>query len=162
MRELRTLRSTPGARSSDDSNSEKALLNLKPILSIDPGSVKCGVAVVNQELRVLHRSVTLSKEVIDLIQRLIVDYEPNELIIGSGTGSKALIKQFTEANFGIQIVLVDEFKTSEEARLRYVKENPPTGWKRLIPQSLRTPDAPYDDYVAIILAERYWNRKEKP
>ncbi len=117
---------------------------------------------MNMELRVLHRTVTLSEEVIDLTQRLIVDYEPSELIIGSGTGSKALIKQFKEANLGVKIVLVDEFKTSEEARLRYVEENPPTGWKRLIPLSLRTPDAPYDDYVAIILAERYWNRKEKP
>ena len=135
---------------------------MKSILAIDPGSVKCGVAVVNQELRVLHRSVTLSGEVIDLTQRLIVDYEPSELIIGSGTGSKPLIKQFKEANFGIRIVPVDEFKTSEEARLRYVKENPPIGWKRLIPQSLRTPEAPYDDYVAIILAERYWNLKEMP
>ena len=110
----------------------------------------------------MHRSVTLTEEVIDLTQRLIVDYEPSELIIGSGTGSKPLIKQCKEANLRIQVVLVDEFKTSEEARLRYVKENPPTDWKRLIPQSLRTPDAPYDDYVAIILAERYWNRKEKP
>ncbi len=110
----------------------------------------------------MHRSVTLSEEVIDLTQRLIVDYEPSELIIGSGTGSKHIIKQFKNTAFGIRIVVVDEFKTSEEARLRYVKENPPIGWKRLIPQSLRTPDAPYDDYVAIILAERYWNRKEMP
>jgi hypothetical protein len=53
-------------------------------------------------------------------------------------------------------IAVDESYTSEAARRRYVAENPPRGLERLLPSSLRTPSVPYDDYVAVILGERFW------
>ena len=54
--------------------------------------------------------------------------------------------------------LVDEKHTSERARARFVRENRPSGlFARLMPVALRTPDRPYDDYVAVILAEEWLN-----
>jgi hypothetical protein len=55
---------------------------------------------------------------------------------------------------------VDESHTSEQARRRYVNEKPAHGWRRLLPKALRTPETPYDDYVAILLAERWWRERQ--
>ena len=44
----------------------------------------------------------------------------------------------------------------DRARLmRFLRAHPERGWKRLLPPGLRSPDRPYDDFVAVILAERY-------
>jgi hypothetical protein len=48
---------------------------------------------------------------------------------------------------------VDEHGTTLRARARYFTDHPPRGWRRLIPRSLQTPPEPYDDYVAVLLAE---------
>ena len=53
------------------------------------------------------------------------------------------------------ITLVDEHLTTLEARARYFVEHPPTGLKRLLPVSMQVPPEPYDDYVAVILGERF-------
>ncbi|HKM17981.1 MAG TPA: pre-16S rRNA-processing nuclease YqgF, partial [Limnochordia bacterium] len=37
--------------------------------------------------------------------------------------------------------------------------HPPRGWRRLLPVSLQTPPVPIDDYVAVILAQRYLDGK---
>jgi hypothetical protein len=55
----------------------------------------------------------------------------------------------------MRIVLVDEKGTSLLARERYLKENPPAGWRRLLPSGMQIPKEPYDDYAALLLAERY-------
>ena len=55
----------------------------------------------------------------------------------------------------ISVKLVDEKFSSTRARARFFQENPPRGIRRLIPRGLLTPERPYDDYVALILAEDY-------
>lgn len=75
------------------------------------------------------------------------------VIVGDGTGSRSVLQFLTE--FGIPAGTVPERRTSEMARRRYLTEHPARGWRRLIPLGLRTPDQPYDDYVAVILAERH-------
>jgi len=87
---------------------------------------------------------------------LIAAHQPCALIIGAGTGSRPLIKSLEDAALSLPLHRVDESHTSEEARARFVAENRAYGWQRLLPRSLRTPWRPYDDYVAVILAERYW------
>ncbi len=51
--------------------------------------------------------------------------------------------------------MIDEHRSSEQGRRRYFRENPPRGWRRLLPVGLQTPPRAYDDYVAVVLAERY-------
>jgi hypothetical protein len=87
---------------------------------------------------------------------LIEQYHPIHLVCGRGTGSKPIVRSLRAAGLKVPFNLVDEAYTSEAARVRYVAENPPRGLEKLLPHSLRTPPVPYDDYVAIILAERFW------
>ena len=125
------------------------------VLAIDPGSDKCGVAVVRQSGEVITRSVVPTATLVTIVRELVERYLPSRVVCGNGTGSKPIIKQLALAGLSA-IDQIDEAYTSEEARRRFVEENPPRGLARLLPKSLRTPTVPYDDYVATILAERYW------
>lgn len=125
------------------------------IIAIDPGSHKVGVAVVSSTVETLYKSVASRDECNDLISGLIHEFNVEEVVLGNGTCSKD-IREFIETNFPkIHLEVVDETETSRFARERYLKENPPKGIGRLIPMGLRTPSEPYDDYVAVILAERH-------
>lgn len=126
------------------------------VLAIDPGIAKCGVAVVRRDGAILLRSIVAASDVLQEVRELIGRYAPVTLVVGGGTGSKPLLRALEEAGLSIPVLRVDEAHTSEEARARYVRENPALGLQKLLPRSLRTPPFPYDDYVAVILAERYW------
>ncbi len=125
------------------------------IIAIDPGSHKVGVAVVSSTAETIYKSVSSRDECNDLISGLINEFNVEVVVLGNGTCSKE-IREFVETNFSeVHLEVVDETETSRFARERYLKENPPKGIGRLVPMGLRTPSEPYDDYVAVILAERY-------
>jgi RNase H-fold protein (predicted Holliday junction resolvase) len=125
------------------------------VLAIDPGRSKCGIAVVTggTEPEVLHRAVVPTDQITQILTQLSSRHRLDVILIGNGTTAS----QAAEAaqNVGVPVELVDERLTSVEARKRYFAENPPRGLRRLIPASLQTPGQPVDDYVAVILAERY-------
>lgn len=131
------------------------------VLAIDPGRSKCGVAVVDERQEVVHREVvpTVSLEV--SLQELCRQYRPSAVLIGNGTGSVALQGVLNDLSLGCPVSVVEECYTSEAARKRYVAEIPATGWRRLLPSSLRTPERAYDDFVAVILAERWWRSQRE-
>ena len=126
------------------------------VLAIDPGSAKCGMAVLQRDGVVRFQAVVPTQNVVARAQELAVAYRPQAVVIGNGTGSKPLLLQLQAASLPAPLLPVDESHTSEAARVRYLAANPPRGWQRLLPAALRTPPVAYDDYVALILAERYW------
>jgi hypothetical protein len=132
------------------------------ILAVDPGREKCGIAVVAQSGEILYRAIVPSPDLTAVVRALVEQYHPIHLVCGRGTGSKPIVHGLQAAALAIPLTLVDEAYTSEAARARYVAENPPRGLARLLPHSLRTPPVPYDDYVAIILAERFWQHQISP
>lgn len=80
------------------------------------------------------------------------------LVVGDRTGSREFLsgleRHGVKDSIG-SIHRVDEHLSSLEARSRYFKDNPPTGFRRWIPLTMQTPPVPFDDYVAVILAERF-------
>jgi RNase H-fold protein (predicted Holliday junction resolvase) len=133
-------------------------MSAEVVLAIDPGSSKVGLAVVQSDGQVLHRAVLavegFDRELLLLHER----FHPRCIVLGGGTGFRAMEKLLRGVLPDVPLQVVDEAYTSEQARRRYLRDNPPTGWRKFIPSWLRTPDRPYDDYVAVILAERYWQR----
>ncbi len=127
------------------------------ILAIDPGRVKCGVAIVQTDKTVLHQEVVGShpNALITLLLHLSRTFAPQTVLIGNGTHCKAVTEAVRVALPHLTPVLVDEAYTSERARTRFLRAHPPRGLARLVPFGLRTPHAPYDDYVAVILAEDF-------
>lgn len=125
------------------------------VLAVDPGRCKCGVAVVrnSDNIEVLHRAVVSTEQISDILIDLCARYSPEAILIGNGT-TASFVKEMAD-RLDRLVELVDERLTSVEARKRYFRENPPKGLRKFIPTSLQTPNVPIDDYVAVILAERY-------
>jgi RNase H-fold protein (predicted Holliday junction resolvase) len=126
------------------------------VLAIDPGRSKCGIAVVTADGRVLFRGILSTPQTPARIVELVGAFKPESVITGDGTGSAALRAEIEALALPLPVSSVDERHTSELARARYLLEHPAKGLRRLLPAGLRTPDEAYDDYVAIILAERWW------
>jgi len=126
---------------------------MKTILAIDPGRDKCGIAVIDGGA-VLHMSVVPRKHAASAVESLCARFSPQAIIIGNGTGSSFLADELGSKS-DVPIEIVGEAYSTQKARSRYFRDNPPRGLRRLIPRGLLTPPRPYDDYVALILAEEY-------
>lgn len=124
------------------------------VLAVDPGSNKCGVAVVSGQQGILHRAVVAKAKVVQSCRQLLEKYAVDAVIVGGSTGAAAVVKMLKQ-ELVREIEVVCEEHTSELARERYFVENPPRGWRRLIPLGLQLPPVPIDDYAAVIMAEQY-------
>ena len=124
------------------------------ILAIDPGREKCGIAVLNEKKETLLRQIIETKALAAAVQKLCREYPELILIMGNGTSSRTAEQVLQEAT-DKAILFVDEYRTTDAARVRYWQENPPQGWRKLLPVSLQVPPVPVDDYAALLLAERY-------
>ena len=128
---------------------------IERVLAIDPGRDKCGVAIVQTTGKVLYHAVVPAAKLAEEALRLIAEHQVGSLLLGDRTAAREVQAALREAGVRPAPVIVDEHRSSEEGRRRYFQENPRRGWRRLLPVSLQTPPRAYDDYVAIVLAERY-------
>ncbi len=130
----------------------------KTVLAIDPGSAKCGLAVVRRDregrLELVLRKVVPTEQLTEVVAETAAVAPYSLVIMGSGTRSKELSATLKEARPQDPILMVDEKETTMEARERYWEFNPRRGWRRLFPSTMLTPPDPVDDFVALILAER--------
>lgn len=132
------------------------------IISIDPGREKCGIAAVHRQKGILHKCIIETPGLAAIIKEWVIKYQTKIVIMGNGTSSKEakiLLENIEIDGNALQVTLVDEYRTTDEGRRRYWRENPPQGLRRLIPVTMQTPPHPVDDYVAVILAERYLGKK---
>jgi len=125
------------------------------LLAIDPGRDKCGVAVVEGDGRAIYHAVVLTPDLGREVRRLAAEHGVVTLVLGDRTAARQVEAALRESGVGLVPVIVNEHRSSEEGRRRYFRDNPRRGWRRLLPVSLQTPPRAYDDYVAIVLAERY-------
>ncbi len=129
------------------------------VIAVDPGREKCGVAVVHKEKRVLHQAVIETVKMADSVAQLASVHNVSTIIIGNRTSSREArqtLEKISLAGAPLRVIPVDEHRTTDAARQRYWRENPPHGLKRLIPTTMQVPPVPVDDYAAVILAERYF------
>lgn len=128
-------------------------------LAIDPGREKTGIAILNIDGNVLEHKIISSENLIQQIKKLIFDYAINLIVMGNGTSSKTKYKLLKQEIKNIKIELINEYRTTDEARKLYFKENPPKGLKRLIPLGMQVPPVPVDDYAAIAIGKKYLENK---
>ena len=129
------------------------------IIAIDPGTKKCGYAVVDSNLSILQREVISTEKIAKNIEDSLNIYKINRIILGNGTNYKQIEKKLREHFPQLKIILIEEDFSTLEARKKYFKAHPPRGIFKLIPLSLRVPPCHYDDFVAVLLAEKYFKNK---
>jgi RNase H-fold protein (predicted Holliday junction resolvase) len=124
------------------------------VLGLDPGTRKCGYALVTG---VGAPPVTLGiaplEALRERLRELIAATPVAVAAIGRGTNAAAVV-DIVRA-LGLRAELVDERETTLLARARYFQDHPPRGWRRLIPRGMLLPSRPIDDYAALLIAERY-------
>lgn len=128
---------------------------MKYLLSLDPGSDKCGYAVVRYDLSLVEKGVVYLAELHRILQRLCVKPLPDVIVLGSGTAANTVSELIKDLDLGIPVRVGEERNSTREARDRYFQDHPPTGVWRLVPLGLQVPPVPVDDYAALIIAERY-------
>ncbi len=131
------------------------------VIAIDPGREKCGVAVLcgskespMQKPEILFKATIETDTVIQTVEKLVPDHQPECIVVGDGTGSKEIVGKLADSQ-NTPVETVCEKYSTLQARKRYFEENPPRGIRRLVPLSLQVPKENYDHYVAIILGEKY-------
>lgn len=132
---------------------------METIIAIDPGREKCGAAILAEDGS-FTQEVIETERLCRWVAQSVAKAPDATVIIGNGTGSRAAHDRIAN-ECGIEPLFVEEYKTTEQARKRYWQENPPQGWRRLMPISMQVPPVPVDGYVAVILAERYRKTKEE-
>lgn len=135
-------------------------MSLETILAIDPGNQKCGLAIADNEKAIL-RKIVETGSLLEEIKKIIETYKIEKLILGDGTFSKKVKPDISDIaqSHDVELVLIDEKFSTEEARKLYFAENKPKGIWRLVPLGLQSPSEPIDDYAALVLAKRYFENK---
>ena len=126
------------------------------IIAIDPGTKKCGYAVADSNLSILQREVISTGKIVETITDSLNIYKIDKIILGNGTNYKNIEESLKNHFSKLKIVLIEEKFSTLEARKKYFEAHPPRGIFKLIPLSLRVPPCCYDDFVAVLLAEKHF------
>ena len=129
------------------------------VAAVDPGREKCGVAVVDEDGSVLEQAVVATARLADELTARAIKFRPELILLGNGTTSHAAEEKIRAALPDIPVAIVDEYRTTDDAKVAYWKAHPPTGWRRFLPTGMQVPPEPVDDFVAVILAQRYLMNK---
>ncbi len=130
------------------------------VLAIDPGRDKCGIAVVSAAGESLEQLICARREVAESLTPLLAKYGVGVIVLGHATTSRALHQELQQRLPHIQIHIIDETGSTLQARDEYWRAHPPRGWRRLLPLSLQTPPRAVDDFAAIVLAQRFFERQK--
>jgi RNase H-fold protein (predicted Holliday junction resolvase) len=124
------------------------------VLGLDPGTRKCGYAVVTGVgAKPLMLGIAPVEALAERLREIVSRNPVGVAAIGRGTNAAAVAA--VVQSLGIPVELVDERETTLQARARFFRDHPPRGWRRLIPAGMLLPDRPIDDYAALLIAERY-------
>jgi RNase H-fold protein (predicted Holliday junction resolvase) len=128
------------------------------ILGIDPGTRKCGYALLEKlHARPIVLGIAPLPELGSILAPIVAAHRVEIVALGRGTNSAQVATIVTA--LGLPHALVDERETTLRARSRFFADHPPRGWKRLVPRGMLLPDRPIDDYAALLIAERYLGDK---
>ncbi len=131
------------------------------VLSIDPGRKKCGLAVVDTRLQLIAGEIVGTEQLVNQVKRYLERYSIDCILIGSGTNCGEIMNSIRQRFPDSMLIEVTEKDSTMLARKRYFDYYPPTGFLKILPVSLRVPPRPYDDFAALVIAERYFQIHKK-
>jgi len=130
----------------------------KTVLAIDPGTKRCGMALVRRnsdgKLQLLWRQVVPADAVVPHLHEAYAVHPYSLLIVGAGTNVALVVREIREKLPAISMLEVDERDTTLQARERYWEHHPRKGLRKYIPATLSSPPEPIDDFAALVIAER--------
>ena len=124
-------------------------------LGIDPGRSKTGLALVDAAGKILALHIALTENMEAELRSFTAGIALAGVIMGNGTNHKAIGVAVRSVLPKTPLELVGEAHSTEEARSLYWQENPPQGWRRLVPLGMLVPPEPLDAYAAVVQVRRW-------
>ena len=131
------------------------MIMTKLYLGIDPGRSKTGLALVDGAGKIVKLHIAESQNIDNEIVEFIKNSCPVHIVLGNGTNSRNIGESVKRVLPDVMVAVVEEAHSTEEARALYWQENPPKGFKKLIPLGMLVPPVPLDAYAAVILVRRF-------
>ncbi len=132
------------------------------VLAIDPGSEKCGYAVVWADGTCTEKGIAWLAEMHRVLKKFCVEPLPEALAVGICRATRVISSLARDLNLPVPVKLIEEKNTTYLARARYFKDHPPTGLWRWVPLGMQFPPVPLDDYAAWLIGERYFAECSEP
>lgn len=123
------------------------------VLAVDPGREKCGLAVLDAAGQVLVREAVARGQVVARAAELAACLAAPRVVVGEGTGGEQVASELRQR--GLTVSLFPETNTTLRARELYFLDNPPRGWRRLVPRGMLLPPGPVDDYAAVLIGQEF-------
>ena len=124
-------------------------------LGIDPGRSKTGLALVDAAGKILALHIALTENMEAELRSFTSGIALAGVIMGNGTNYKVFGAAVRSVLPKTPLELVGEAHSTEEARSLYWQENPPQGWRRLVPLGMLVPPEPLDAYAAVVQVRRW-------
>lgn len=124
-------------------------------LGIDPGRSKTGLALVDAAGKILALHIALTENMEAELRSFTAGVALAGVIMGNGTNHKVIGTAVLSVLPKTPLELVGEAHSTEEARSLYWQENPPQGWRRLVPLGMLVPPEPLDAYAAVVQVRRW-------
>jgi RNase H-fold protein (predicted Holliday junction resolvase) len=125
------------------------------VLGVDPGTAKCGLAVVDARGEVRERAVVAVAELAERLAQLAGAYPLTQIVCGDRTGAEPVRVILQRVLPEVPLATVAEHGSTEQARELYWQYHPPQGWRRLMPRGMLLPPTALDGYAAELLVRRW-------
>ncbi len=124
------------------------------VLSIDPGSKKCGISVVGENLEINELKIVETDNLADEVADILKKYDDiNIVLLGNKTASKNIENKMKKilSNKKIRVVKVEEEYSTQEGREEFIKRK--GFWKSIFKSN-------FDEWASYILVKRYFKSGE--
>ena len=128
-------------------------------LGIDPGRSKTGLALVDERGNIVALHIAMTEHMAEKLERFTEAISLDGIVMGNGTNSKAIGVAVSKVFPDVDIAIVDEAHSTEDARTLYWQVNPPQGWRKLVPLGMLVPPEPLDAYAAVVQVRRWLAQK---
>ncbi|TAM77685.1 pre-16S rRNA-processing nuclease YqgF [bacterium] len=132
------------------------------VLGVDPGTRKVGLAVVDESGLPLALEVAPVEATASRAVELVRSYGAEVVALGGLTGHRT-VEEVLRAVLPVELPLhlVDERRSSYDARALYWHLHPPRGLRRLVPRGMLFPPEPLDAYAAAVIACRFLDQRSR-
>ena len=128
------------------------------VITIDPGKSKCGLVLAEISEKKVYKAIILKSELLEnYLRNLITAEDIEQIIIGNGTTSRAIIDKLYF--FKKEIITFEEKNTTYRAKARYFELFPINGLKFLMPREVFILNKNLDAISALIILEDYCKMK---
>ncbi len=119
------------------------------IVSIDPGTKKCGIAVVEDDLTIKELSIVNVEKIRDVILQFFQKYDDiNVIVLGNKTASSYIENKLYDIIHSkkLHFVKMEEEFSTQEGKEEFIKRK--GFWRALFKDS-------FDEWASFILAKRF-------